>query len=339
MHLATSIEALRAHNTHLAGSMSKPKVYMLDPYHRDAVALLQSQSHIQSILPTDPKKATWHEDATAIVIRSDSRISADDIARAKQLKMIVKQGVGVDNVDLTAAKEHRVAVYNTPALNSETVAELVLAATLSIARRLPEYDRKLRAGEKIVRSQMLGISLFKKTIGIIGMGNIGKIVAEKFIGCANASIIGYDPVAPPNVWEGIPHKRVHNLDELLEQSDVVTLHVPLIDSTKGMIGSAQLDKMRDQAILVNAARGGVVDEPALLDTLKKGRLWGVVLDACETEPPTKEVYGELLEYGNVLITPHIGASTQENQSNSGTAVIRILLAVLNGEQDVQGKVV
>lgn len=319
--------------------MSKPKVYVLDPYHADAITLLQSQSHLESVLPSDPRKEHWHEDATAIIVRSDSRITASDIASAPHLQLIVKQGVGVDNIDLTAAKVHGVGVYNTPALNSETVAELVLASTLAVARRLVEYDWKLRGGHKIVRSEMLGISLYRKTIGVVGMGNIGKIVAQKFAGACNAHIVAYDPVAPPTAWEDIPHKRVDELDELLRCSDVVTLHVPLLDSTRNMIGPSQLAAMRQDAILVNAARGGVVDEAALLETLKSGKLWGVVLDACETEPPTKEVYGAFLDRGNVLLTPHIGASTRENQSNSGTAVIRILMAVLAGEKDVKGKVV
>jgi D-3-phosphoglycerate dehydrogenase len=310
------------------------KVYVLDPYHPDAIAKLLSSPNLSTILPTDPAKEQWREDAVALVIRSDSRISQADIAAAKQLKYILKQGVGVDNIDLDAAKQHGIQVFNTPAMNSEAVAELALALVLSLARRVPEMDRRARAGEKIVRSKMLGRSLFKKTIGIVGMGNIGRVVARKWLGAMEGTVVAFDPYAPQDAWTGsIAHTRVHQLDELLAASDVVSLHVPLTASTRGMIGAEQLKTMKNDAILLNCARGGIVDEKALLEALRAEEIAGAGLDASDVEPATLEKYGDgLLACDNVIMTPHVGASTKENQSASGVAVVDTLLKVLGGEE-------
>jgi D-3-phosphoglycerate dehydrogenase len=320
---------------------SKPAVFVLDPYHEDAIAQLQSTGWINLVLWDDTRKAEWHRDAVGVMLRSDSHLTANDFAAASKLRVVVKQGVGVDNIDLAAAKASGVAVHNTPALNSESVAEFCLALALSLSRRVAEIDRRVRKGEKVERSKVLGLSLFRKTVGVVGMGNIGKIAARKWIGACESRILAYDPVAPHNAWERdqIPHTRVASLDALLKEADVVTLHVPLLDSTRGMIGARELASMKDKSILINASRGGIVDEKALLEELRRKRIWGAVLDAVEVEPPTLEAYGDFLELDNVIITPHIGASTVENQSNSGLAVVQTLLAVLEGRDDVPGKIV
>ena len=320
----------------------KPAVYVLDLFHEDAIAaLLKATNWIDVVLPNDPRRQNWHQHAEAIMVRSETGLHAEDFRKAKKLRLVVKQGVGVDNIDLNAAKAAGVAVHNTPALNSETVAEFSLALALSLSRRVTEVDRRLRKGETVVRSQTLGLSLFGKTVGIVGMGNIGKVAAKKWIGACQANVIGYHPSAPLDVWdeEEIPHTRVQTLDELIQQSDVITLHVPLLDSTKGLIGARELGMMKPQAILINTARGGIVDEKALLEALREKRIWGAVLDAMEVEPPTLDAYGDFLELDNVIMTPHIGASTIENQSNSGLAVVNTLLAALEGKPDVPGKLV
>ncbi|KAH8697895.1 D-isomer specific 2-hydroxyacid dehydrogenase [Talaromyces proteolyticus] len=313
------------------------KLYVLDPYHPDALSKLLSTPNLTTILPNDPAKQQWKDDAVAIMLRSETRLTEADIAAAKNLKFILKQGVGVDNIDLDAAKKYGIQVFNTPALNSEAVAELSIALALAVARRVTEIDRRIRAGEKIVRSKMLGRSLFRKAIGIVGMGNIGRVVAKKWIGAMEGNVIAYDPYAPEDAWKNnsdtIAHTRVYQVEELLSASDVVSLHVPLTSSTRGLIGSEQLKIMKKEAILLNCARGGVVDEKALLEALKTGEIGGVALDASDVEPPTVEVYGEgLLSCDNVIMTPHIGASTMENQSASGIAVVDTLLKVLGGEE-------
>ncbi|KAL1965279.1 hypothetical protein VTN77DRAFT_5881 [Rasamsonia byssochlamydoides] len=310
-----------------------PTVYVLDPYHPDAIALLTSTPTIRHVLPDDPAKASWHQHATALMVRSETKIRAEDFQRAEKLKIIVKQGVGVDNIDLDAAKRHQVIVCNTPALNSEAVAELTISLALAVSRRVCELDRLIRQGQKVVRSQVLGRSLFRKTEGIVGMGNIGRVVARKWIGAMEGSIIAYDPFVSEDAWGDIPHERVKDLADLLRRADVVTLHVPLTEQTRSLIGREQFALMKKDAILINCSRGGIVDEAALLEALQKNTIFGAALDAMDVEPPTVEAYGDgLLSCPNLIMTPHVGASTVENQSRSGVAVVETLLAVLEGKE-------
>ncbi|EWG51749.1 hypothetical protein FVEG_10639 [Fusarium verticillioides 7600] len=315
---------------------SKPTVYVLDPYHPDAIALLQQSSDINVVPSTDPKKVQYVENANAVMLRSETRLGADELSKCKKLKYIVKQGVGVDNIDLKAAATAGIKVYNTPGLNGEAVAELTLALALTISRRVAEIDRRTRNGEVIVRSQTLGKSLFKKTLGVIGMGNIGLAVAQKWVGAMEGSIVAYDPFSDGKQWLSTfgesRFRQVSKLHDLLSASDVVTLHLPLTKDTENIISTAEFAAMRDGAILLNCARGGIVDEDALLTSLKSGKLFGAGLDAMVVEPPTIEAYPELLALPNVVLTPHVGASTVENQSQSGMAVADITMALLRGEE-------
>lgn len=320
------------------GSIQQFKIYVLDPFHQDAIDLVQSLPHVHVILPNDPRKTHWHADADGIMIRSDSRLTEEDFAKAACLRAVVKQGVGVDNIDLAGAKKHGIAVHNTPALNSESVAELSMALTLTLSRRVSEIDRAVRSGQRVIRSTMLSTSMFRKRVGVIGMGNIGKIIAQKWVGAFECEIVAYDPYAPADAWKGLSHVRVEALDELLKDADVVTLHVPLLESTRGLISDHELSIMKDNAILVNCARGGVVDEKALLRALDKKKIGGAALDVMEIEPPTLNVYGEFLKHENVIMTPHIGGSTKENQSRTGRAVIETLMDVLEG-REATGKLV
>ncbi|KAL4811954.1 hypothetical protein BDW67DRAFT_194078 [Aspergillus spinulosporus] len=321
--------------------MEKATVYVLDPYHEDAVALLTSTEWIKVVLWTDPRKDDWHRHADGVLVRSETSLEASDFNQAKRLRAVVKQGVGIDNINLAAAKDAGVAVCNTPGLNSESAAEFTLALALALSRRIVETDHLLHQGERVVRSQTLGLSLFHKIVGVVGMGNIGKISAQIWIGACKAKIIGYDPFAPVDVWDEdqIPHSRASTLDELLQESDVVLLHLPLLASTRGLIGLREPRLMKKTAILVNAAKGSIVDEKALLDALKEKMIWGAALGAVEVEPPTLEAHRDLLKLRNVIITPHIGAWTVENQINSGLAAARTLLASVQGKNDMPGKLV
>ncbi len=300
--------------------MSKPTVFVLDPYHSEALKKLQASPSVEAVLRDDARISQWRSEADALMIRSETRITAADLNEAKKLRVIVKQGVGVDNIDLEAAKERGVAVCNTPAMNSESVAELTIALALCIARRIAELDRRVRSGEAVNRSHVLGMSLYKKTIGVVGMGNIGKIVAKKWKAAMDGDIIAYDPFASEHAWTEIEHRRVTDLNDLLRDSDVISLHVPLFEL------------MKSSAILLNCARGGIVDEDALLNALSEKKIYGAALDAMETEPPTTEAYRELLKNGNLIMTPHVGGNTVENQIASGTKVVETVLAVLEGEE-------
>ncbi|KAK5171240.1 uncharacterized protein LTR77_004384 [Saxophila tyrrhenica] len=312
--------------------MNKPKVFILDPFHPEAIKKLQATPSVELVRRNDDRVSKWRAEADALMIRSETRITASDIEQTSKLKCIVKQGVGVDNIDLDAAERRGIAVCNTPAMNSESVAELTIALALCVARRVVEFDRRIRGGEAIVRSQVLGLSLFKKTIGIVGMGNIGSVVARKWIGAMEGDIIAYDPFASAEAWPDIKHRRVSDLNELLKEADVVTLHVPLTKDTRRLIGKSEFERMKSEAILLNCARGGVVDEDALLHALEEEKIHGAALDAMEVEPPTAKAYPKLLKRGNLIITPHVGANTLENQIASGMKVVETVLALLEGRE-------
>lgn len=321
--------------------MSKPTVFVLDSYHPEAITALQNEASIHAVVPPESQQRSWQDEADGLLIRSETRLGPSDFSAAKRLKVVVKQGQGIDNVDLDAAKAHGIAVCNTPALNSEAVAELVMALALNVARRIGELDRRIREGEKVRRIDFLGKSLYGKTIGIVGMGNIGRVVARKWAGAMDGKVIAYDPMIANDAWDelGLEFKKVNDLDELLKEADVVTLHVPLTKDTRGMIGEKQLASMKDDAILINAARGGVVNEAALLQHLQSGKLWGAALDANEIEPPTLEAYGgSLLQPYNVIMTPHIGGSTIDNQIRSGIAAVKTVVDHLYGRK-VRGMIV
>lgn len=320
-------------------SSTKPKVYVLDPYHKDAIELLSKNDSIVLVLPSEATKDAALADASGLLIRSESRISAEDIQRANpDLKFIVKQGAGVDNVDLDAAKARHIGVFNTPGLNAESVAELTLALALCLARRITEFDNKIRQGEKVERSKMLGKSLYGKTLGVIGMGAIGRQLASKWRGAMNGRLVAFDPYAEEHAWVDLFGQdgfvRASDLISLLSVSDVITLHVPLTQSTTNLISTTEFEAMKQDSILLNCARGGIVDEGALLQALESGKLHGAGLDAMQYEPPTRAQYGEtLLSHPRVIMTPHVGASTEENQAVSGTTAAEILLDLLAGRGD------
>ena len=282
-----------------------------------------------------PASGDWHADADGVVVRL-SQVTASDLARAKRLKAVVKHGVGVDNIDLTAARDRGVVVCNTPGVNSDAVAELTLGLALAVARRVAECDRRLRADGTIDRAQFLGVELGGKYVGVIGMGNIGTRVARKFHAAFGARILAYDPYVPADRWPDIPHERLASLDEMWPRADVVTPHVPLTAETRGIIGRAGLARMKPTAIVVNAARGGVVDEQALYDALKAGKIFGAGLDVFEAEPPTNR--DPLIGLPNVVATPHAGGGTLETQAKSSIAVAETLLAVLDGNIPAKSRV-
>ena len=318
------------------GSIQKPAVYIIDPYHDAAITKLKEQLSIDLILPDDPRKEEFLTHATAVLVRSETTIDAESIRRAHSgLKYIIKQGVGVDNIDIAAAQEKGIQVFNTPGLNGEAVAELTIALAMCVARRVCEFDRKIRNGEKVVRSQMLGKSLFGKTLGVIGMGNIGLEVAKKWRAAMGGPVVAYDPYSKEDAWSDefkIGFRRVDRLEAVLEAAEVLTLHVPLTKGTLNLLSTREFELMPKGAILLNCARGGVVDEAALLQSLNDGHLYGAGLDAMQYEPPTLSAYGStLLTHPRVIMTPHVGASTAENQERSGMAAVNIVVALLNGD--------
>jgi D-3-phosphoglycerate dehydrogenase / 2-oxoglutarate reductase len=300
------------------------KIYVLDAFHPAGVDY--AARHFEVIRWEDPRVKGWHEDADGVMVRG-TRIRAEDLARAKKLKIICKQGVGYDSIDIEAAKKHGIPVCRTPGVNSEAVAEMAMTLALSIARRAAEMDRMIRAGEKVERANVLGVEMWRKTVGVVGMGNIGTLSARKWRGAFDAKIIGYDPYVEP--WKDFSHKKVSRLEELLKEADLVTLHVPLTTETKYLIDKAELASMKKGAILVNTSRGGVVDEAALHDALKSGHLFGAGLDVWEAEPPLKG--HPLLELPNVIATPHAAGGTLDTQIRSSMQVAQQIVEVLQGK--------
>ncbi|KAG5827131.1 hypothetical protein H9Q74_002787 [Fusarium xylarioides] len=237
-------------------------------------------------------------DILTILIK-DYYITEDDLALAPQLRVIGKQGVGLDKIDVEACKRHNVKVCNTPGVNASAVAEMALCLTLTVAREVPQMVIRQRIqGEAIRKETVAGMLLFKKTIGVVGMGHIGQAVAQMFVGGLQADIIAFDPYFHDSEgpWDTIPHKRVKTLPELLEVADVVTLHVPLTPT-----------------ILINTARGRIVNEEDLADALEKGEIWGAGFDCHCEEPPTLAKYERLWNCPRFVGTPHIAAATDETQ--------------------------
>ena len=297
------------------------KIYILDAFHKAGVDY--AAQHAEVVRWDDPRVKNWAEDADGVMVRM-TPLRAADIARAKKLKIICKQGVGVDTIDLEAAKAKGIPVSRTPGVNSEAVAELALALGLAATRRVGELDRLLRAGAKIERPKLLGVEMLEKTVGVVGCGNIGSRVAHKWRSAFNARIVAYDPYV-----SNLPFERKSRLEDLLPEADLLTLHVPLTDETRHMIGERELARMKPTAVLVNTSRGGVIDEAALYEALKAGRLFGAGLDVWEVEPPPKD--HPLLQLPNVVATPHAAGGTEETQIRSALQVAQQVVEVLQGK--------
>jgi len=297
------------------------KIYILDAFHPAGVEY--AARHAEVVRWDDPKVKDWAAEADGVMVRM-TPIRAADLARAKKVKVICKQGVGFDTIDIQAAAKHGIPVLRTPGVNSEAVAEMAMALALSATRRVTEFDKMLRAGAKIERPKILGVEMWQKTVGVIGMGAIGTRVARKWKGAFEAEIIFYDPF-----FSTSEYRRVSKLEDLLKQSDLVSIHVPLTNETRKMIGASQLAAMKKTAVLVNTSRGGIIDEAALYDALKDGRIFAAGLDVWEVEPPPKDA--PLLSLPNVVGTPHAAGGTFETQERSSLRVATQVVEVLQGK--------
>ena len=300
------------------------KIFLLDPFHPAGVEFVSQ--HAEIVRWDDPRVTSWPEEADGVMVRG-TKIREADLARAKKLKIISKQGVGYDNIDVAAAKKHGIPVVRTPGVNQEAVAELALGMALAVGRRIAELDRRVRALEKMDRTQVLGVEMHGKTVGVVGVGNIGTRVARKWQAAFDCKVIGYDP------YKKLSIPQASTLKEVLEKADMVTLHVPLTEETKYLIGKRELALMKPTAILVNTCRGGVVDEAALYEALKAGKLFGAGIDVWEVEQP--RVDSRLLELPNVVCAPHVGGGTEETQIRSALLTAEQALGVLRGGKPIE----
>lgn len=312
-----------------SNGVSKPTVYVLDKFH--PAVEQYARANFNAIFPADKGHAEWRTRAQYLLVRS-SKVTAEDIHGNPNLLAIGKQGVGIEKIDSAACKERGIPVLNTPGVNARAVAELVLTLTTAVARGTGTILNRQAQGILVPKEQCAGQTLHGKSIGIIGMGNIGKQVAKIFAGAFESPVIAYDPFLPEGAWEDIPHTRVKDVESVLRTADVVTLHIPLTPETKNMMSLPQFEMMKKTSILINAARGGIVNEVDLEVAMKEKLIWGAGLDCHEEEPPSRERYGRLWELG-VVSTPHVGAATDETQMETGmTAARRIYEFATIGKQ-------
>lgn len=264
-------------------------------------------------------------EADAVLVRSATKIDVEALEAATKLTVVARAGVGLDNVDVKAATQHGVMVVNAPTSNIVSAAELAVALMLAAARNVAPASQSLKQGEW-KRSRYTGIELYEKTVGIVGLGRIGVLVAQR-LSAFGMKVISYDPYVQAGraAQMGV---RLVTLDELLAESDFMSVHLPKTPETVGLIGEDQLAKVKANLVLVNAARGGIVDEQALYNALKEGRVAAAGLDVFAKEPC---VDSPLFELENVVATPHLGASTDEAQEKAGVAVARSVRLALNGE--------
>jgi D-3-phosphoglycerate dehydrogenase / 2-oxoglutarate reductase len=264
-------------------------------------------------------------DADAVLVRSATKVDVEALAAAPRLQVVARAGVGLDNVDVKAATQSGVMVVNAPTSNIVSAAELAVALMLAAARHVAPASAALKNGEW-KRSRYTGIELYEKTVGIVGLGRIGVLVAQR-LSAFGMKVIAYDPYVQAGraAQMGV---RLVSLDDLLEQSDFMSVHLPKTPETLGLVGEEQLARVKASLVLVNAARGGIVDEHALYVALKEGRVAAAGLDVFATEPCTDS---PLFELENVVATPHLGASTDEAQEKAGIAVARSVRLALSGE--------
>ena len=309
------------------------KILLSDPIEHVCSDILISEGFevaSKPNLPPEQLKAIIAE-YDVLIVRSGTKVTADIIGAAPNLKIIGRAGAGVDNVDVDAATRHGIVVMNTPGGNTISAAEHTMSLLLSMARNIPQANESMREG-KWDRKSFTGTELLEKTIGIVGLGKIGREVATR-CQAFGMTTIGYDPVLSAEVAAKGKIELV-SLDEIFKRSDFITLHTPLTDETKGLIGDTSLVKCKNGVRIINCARGGIVDEQALLRGLQSGKVAGAALDVFEKEPPGDQ---PLFKHPRVIATPHLGASTEEAQEKVARQ-IAVQVADMLKERGIAGAV-
>ena len=260
------------------------------------------------VVPSDLKGAL--ADADALIVRSATKVTSELLTHAPKLKLVARAGVGLDNVDAEVCKKRGIKVVNTPAASTNSVAELALAMMFAICRKLPKADASMK-GKQWLKKELTGTELAGKTLGVVGLGRIGASLAIK-ASALGMRVLYYDPRQ-----DGSAMGKKVSLEEIFLSSDYISLHVPLVPETKNMINAGVLAKMKKNAVILNTARGGLVDEEALYSALKEGKIGGACLDVYPSEPYS----GKLCELANVVLTPHIAGSTKEAQARIGQELV------------------
>ncbi len=317
------------------GDTTGIKILITDRVAREGIDLLRAQLPEAQIderpgLKPDQLKAIIGEYA-ALIVRSETQVTSDVLAAASRMKIVGRAGVGVDNIDTEAATQQGIIVVNSPTGNIIAAAEHSVAMLLALARRIPAADSSIKAG-KWEKSKFLGVEVRHKTLGVIGLGKVGMAVAHRAQGM-EMNIIAYDPFVSPEQARKNDVTML-DLEEVLKQADFVTLHTSLTSGpsgTRGLIGAHELSLMKSGARIINCARGGLIDEEALLTALVEGRLAGAALDVFSQEPiRDNETLKQLVAHERVIATPHLGASTEEAQVGVATDVAEQIVSVLRG---------
>ncbi len=310
--------------------MSKPVVLIAEELSPATIDALGPDFDVRNVDGTDrPALLAALADAHAVLIRSATKIDAEAISAAPVLKVVARAGVGLDNVDIKTATSAGVMVVNAPTSNIISAAELTVGHILSLARRIPAAHASLAQGQW-KRSSYTGTELFEKTVGIIGLGRIGALIAAR-LQAFDMRVVAYDPYVTSARAQQLGVQLL-TLDELLQQSDFVTIHMPKTPETTGMIGAEQFTLMKPTAFVVNVARGGLIDEAELHAALTAGEIAGAGLDVFTSEPPAEGGTARaLLDLPNVVVTPHLGASTEEAQEKAGVSVANSVRLALGGD--------
>jgi D-3-phosphoglycerate dehydrogenase len=307
-----------------------PHVLVPDSVHQKAIDIL---NNTEGLTVSAPGKLSQEElvaqvgDAHALIIRSGVKITAEVFAAAPNLKAIARAGVGVDNVDLEAATQHGVIVMNTPGGNTISTAEHTFGLMIALARHIPQGHASMLAG-RWDRKLFSGVELREKTLGLVGFGRIGQAVAQR-AKAFEMTVIAYDPYLPESLFNDMGVAQI-SLDDLYAQSDFISLHAPMMDETRQMINALAIAKMKEGVRLVNAARGGLIDDSALAEGIKSGKVAGAALDVFEPEPPTED--NPLIGLDGVIYTPHLAASTSDAQVTVAVEAAQLIATALtNGK--------
>lgn len=291
------------------------KILIADKMHEDGVKALKEFAEVEIATDLKPEELISRvRDFDVLVVRSATKVTKEVIEAGGKLKIVARAGVGLDNIDMESAEKRKIRVLNSPEAPTTAVAELVLALMLSFSRKTPQADVSMKSG-KWEKKSFMGNELRGKTLGIVGTGRIGQAVGER-AKAFGMDILLHDVYKNEDFARKVGGKYV-GLEALLRGSDFVTIHVPSIPQTEHMIGEKELSLMKPTAVLVNTSRGKIIDEAALVESLEKGKIAGACLDVYEKEPPAGS---PLLKLKNVVLTPHIGASTAEAQKDAATII-------------------
>jgi len=303
------------------------KILIADRIHDEGINILRNEGFFVDVRAgiTRDELLNIINQYDAIIVRSRTKVDREIIERGTKLKVIARAGVGIDNIDVNAAKEKGIVVINSPEGPSRSVAELVIAFIFSLLREIPHADASMKEG-KWIKKELIGHEIKDKVLGIIGFGRIGQEVA-KLAKALGMKVLAYDVIDIGPYCKRVGASQV-DINYLLSDADIITLHIPLTDKTRGIINKDFIKKMKKGVYLINTARGGIIDNEALLWGLEQGYFSGVALDVFSEEPPKSEILQKIVKHPKVICTPHIGANTEEALRNNSLIVAQKIIKLL-----------